>query len=306
MTDIKSSITDLRPKELASNAGTLKLDSQARNIPPAHSRTKSRDPAIQGGKISPLLPVSPRASSPPPLQRPAASNNVRRPATAKGNCKGCGLLIKGKSVSSADGRLTGRYHNNKKCFACQTCNEPFATATFYVLDDAPYCERHYHKLNNSMCHSCDRGIEGQYLETQRLQKFHPTCLTCSDCRRVLKRDYFEMNGKVYCERDAFRRAQQRNFLGPGGATSRMERRTTRLMMMAWRRRNVFQPYDAKLPGGLAYSLSLLILKFTDLAWSGLYPNFSYYACRMVQFRYTQGLELSLNFDLFLMNRLMSI
>jgi uncharacterized CHY-type Zn-finger protein len=175
------------------------------------------DPAIRGGRFS---PIPPRSKTPAEPQR--------RPTTAKGNCKGCGEAIKGKSVSSADGRLTGRYH--KQCFVCKTCSEPFATATFYVIDDAPYCERHYHKLNGSMCQSCDRGIEGQYLETERKQKYHPTCLTCSDCRRVLRDDYFEMNGKVYCERDAYRKAQQRNFLGPGG-TNRVERRTTRLMIM---------------------------------------------------------------------------
>jgi len=172
------------------------------------------DPAIKGGRLSPL---------PPRPKKPVEPQ--RRPTTSKGNCKGCGEAIKGKSVSSADGRLTGRYH--KQCFVCKTCSEPFSTATFYVIDDAPYCERHYHKLNGSMCQACDRGIEGQYLETERKQKYHPTCLTCSDCRRVLRDDYFEMNGKVYCERDAYRKAQQRNFLG----TNRMERRTTRLMMM---------------------------------------------------------------------------
>jgi LIM domain len=176
------------------------------------------DPAIQGGRLSPI---------PPRSKTPANNHPPRRPSTAKGNCKSCGEPIKGKSVSSADGRLTGRYH--KQCFVCNTCSEPFATATFYVIDDAPYCERHYHKLNNSMCQSCDRGIEGQYLETERRQKYHPNCLTCSDCRRVLRDDYFEINAKVYCERDAYRRAQQRNFLGPG--TNRIERRTTRLMVM---------------------------------------------------------------------------
>jgi len=161
---------------------------------------------------------------------------MRRPSqphttASKGNCKGCGQPIIGKSVSSADGRLSGRYH--KECFVCRTCRAPFATATFYVISDAPYCERHYHKLNNSCCFACDRGIEGQYLETERRQKFHPGCLTCADCRRVLRDDYFEMNGRVYCERDAFRKAQQRSLLGPGGGkgTNRMERRTTRLMMI---------------------------------------------------------------------------
>jgi hypothetical protein len=110
--------------------------------------------------------------------------------------------------------------------------EPFQTATFYVIDDAPYCERHYHKLNGSVCIGCDRGIEGQYLETERRQKFHPQCLTCSDCQRILRHDYFEMGGRVYCERDAFHRAQQGRFLGPGpGGNNRMQRRTTRMMMM---------------------------------------------------------------------------
>lgn len=175
------------------------------------------DPAFQQGRFSPNpLRPKPHTTTPPP----------RRPPT-KGNCKGCSEPIKGKSVSSADGRLTGRYH--KQCFVCNTCSEPFATTTFYVINDAPYCKRHYHKLNNSMCQACDRGIEGQYLETERKRKYHPNCLTCSDCRRVLRDDYFEMNSKVYCERDAYRRAQQRNFLGPG--TNRMERRTTRLMVM---------------------------------------------------------------------------
>jgi uncharacterized CHY-type Zn-finger protein len=191
------------------------------------------DPAIQNGRLSPM-PLAPfRSESERPNnseRRP--SNAERRPSTAKGNCKGCSEPIKGKSISSADGRLTGRYH--KQCFVCNTCQEPFQTATFYVIDDAPYCERHYHKLNGSTCTTCDKGIEGQYLESERKQKFHPQCLACADCKRILKRDYFEMNGRVYCERDAWKRSQQPKFNGAGGlgvGTNRMERRTTRLMMM---------------------------------------------------------------------------
>jgi uncharacterized CHY-type Zn-finger protein len=189
------------------------------------------DPAIQGGRLSPIPSRNPERTRTP--FRPSAEEKpARRPTTSKGDCKGCGEPIKGKSVSSADGRLTGRYH--KQCFVCQTCSEPFATSTFYVIDDAPYCERHYHKLNGSVCSTCDKGIEGQYLESERKQKFHPGCLTCADCRRTLRNDYFEMNGQVYCERDAFRRAQQGRFLGvggPGAGSNRMERRTTRMMMM---------------------------------------------------------------------------
>jgi len=173
----------------------------ARPLPPRvvsknMSPESPMDPAIQDGRLSPLPPnynkdVGPRQPE------PAAP---RRPSTAKGNCKGCGDAIVGKSVSSADGRLTGRYH--KACFVCKTCSAPFATATFYVHADAPYCERHYHQHNNSVCVSCDRGIEGPYLETERKTKHHPNCLTCTDCRRVLRDDYFEMNGRVFCERES--------------------------------------------------------------------------------------------------------
>lgn len=191
------------------------------------------DPAVQDGYFT---RPPPRSENRPAPQRSVTlpTPTPKRPVTAKGNCKGCSEPIKGKSVSSADGRLTGRYH--KACFVCKTCSEPFATATFYVLNDSPYCERHYHQLNNSMCKTCDRGIEGQYLETERRTKYHPHCLTCSDCKTILRHDYFEMNGRVYCERDAMRRATQRNMANGGGLnvpgqTNRMERRTTRLMMI---------------------------------------------------------------------------
>ena len=236
MSEVQASMMDLQPKELLSTRSPPKKEQSARiMLPPRNldpsllSPESPMDPAIQGGRLSPIPGRNTARREP---VSPSEERPVRRPTTSKGNCKGCGEAIKGKSVSSADGRLTGRYH--KHCFVCQTCSEPFQTATFYVHGDRPYCERHYHKVNGSVCTTCDKGIEGQYLESESKQKFHPGCLTCSDCKRTLRNDYFEMDSRVYCERDAFRRAQQqKRFLGPGGggASSRMERRTTRLMMM---------------------------------------------------------------------------
>lgn len=76
------------------------------------------------------------------------------------------------------------------------------------------------------------------------RKFHPGCLVCSDCRGPVSEGYFEIAGRVYCERDAMRRAQMKargrggrgrggpgGMLGVGGGMGRMERRTTRLMMI---------------------------------------------------------------------------
>ena len=149
-------------------------------LPPSPRRTPSPSKMLEANSYTrkPSFTESSVPQFPPVLQQPPASTSpVRRPTTAnKGNCRGCGQLIKGKSVSSADGQLTGRYH--KDCFVCQTCKEPFKTADFYIMDNNPYCSRHYHQLNGSLCKSCDRGIEGQYLEAETKSKFHPTCFTC--------------------------------------------------------------------------------------------------------------------------------
>ncbi|KAJ9637749.1 hypothetical protein H2199_007240 [Coniosporium tulheliwenetii] len=206
------------------------------------------DPAIQRGLFTQQRPPVPNPASPPrrpsiptttPPKEPCATPPTapetplaRRPTTprSKGTCRGCTQPIIGKSVKAADGRLTGRYH--RQCFVCKTCRAPFATADFYVINNEPYCERHYHTLNKSLCQCCDKGIEGQYLETEQRQKFHPACFKCQQCRVVLKEDYFEVGGKVYCERHAWEAGRQNTggLLGAGGRKN-PARRTTRLMMM---------------------------------------------------------------------------
>ena len=181
--------------------------------------------------VSPLTPTPP--SPPPPRGSPERSrdrsafkpeNQLRsrsrsRPRdgsiqSSRGDCKACMLPITGKSISSADGRLTGRYH--KACFVCSTCQEPFSSSTFYVLEDRPYCHRHYHELNGSLCGSCDKGIEGQYLEDESTKKHHVGCFKCRDCGMALRDGYFEVNGASYCEKDAWRRVQQ-PWMANGGA-----------------------------------------------------------------------------------------
>lgn len=178
---------------------------------------------------SPLSTTSTPMASPPSEHgfQHRSSAPPKRPGTSsKHICRGCNEPIQGKSVKAADGRLTGRYH--KQCFVCRTCQSPFATADFYVIDNNPYCEHHYHELNNSLCAHCDRGIEGRYLETQNSQKFHPSCFTCLDCHTTLSDDYFEIAGKVYCEQHAISAVRRQEGLGPN---KNMERRKTRFMVM---------------------------------------------------------------------------
>ncbi|TGJ85177.1 hypothetical protein E0Z10_g3605 [Xylaria hypoxylon] len=227
MDDLQNSMNELQPRSTAEPIPIRKSDSLSPTAPkPEPLQNLRLNPAVQAGRdIRSESPISPRSI--PNSDRLDASlqeaqsrsrslttstqgsgSHNRQPSRnprRRGNCKACQEPITGKSISSADGRLTGRYH--KACFVCTTCKTPFSSATFYVHEDRPYCEQHYHKLNGSLCGSCNRGIEGQYLEDEVPQKYHPGCFRCGDCGVVLRDGYFDVNGRSYCERDAWRRMQ---------------------------------------------------------------------------------------------------
>ena len=163
----------------------------------------------EGSRSSPS-PWGPRneslagaTSSSPPFGPAPPSRQGTGDLPHRGDCKACGLAIQGKSISSADGRLTGKYH--KACFVCTSCAEPFASAEFYVHGDKPYCEQHYHKLNGSLCGGCRRGIEGRFVADESSIKYHVGCFCCLDCGRPLTDGYFEVDGRSYCEQDAWSR-----------------------------------------------------------------------------------------------------
>ncbi|KAI9784578.1 MAG: hypothetical protein M1839_001800 [Geoglossum umbratile] len=223
--ETKTSTSAQRPTDVVTKG--LENPRTPRFPGPLGTPISPRDPRLGGRDIASKPPRPPMSPIDPPSRGTDNKSPYRRPTTAKGNCRGCGEPIKGKSVSSADGRLTGRYH--KQCFVCKTCKEPFETATFYILQNNPFCERHYHQLNNSLCYACDQGIEGQYLETERNQKYHKYCFKCHECQMVLRDDYYEHNKQAYCERHALRLVQQSSGLGPGRRNP--ERRTTKLMTM---------------------------------------------------------------------------
>nr|XP_006813397.1 PREDICTED: PDZ and LIM domain protein 1-like [Saccoglossus kowalevskii] len=58
-----------------------------------------------------------------------------------------------------------------------------------------------------MCEDCDRGIVGPFVRVKG-KSYHPECFTCKACHCNLKNQgYFEVGGKLYCERDARERVQ---------------------------------------------------------------------------------------------------
>lgn len=214
-------LAKLRGPDVAPDSPTDPYMHTGRLAPVPEQRTTS--PEESPGDVSPSsFPVPPVPENDGGYFDLAIGGRQRRPSTPgsnRGMCRGCSrMILPGqKSVSSKDGRLTGRYH--KECFVCKTCKEPFATADFYVHEDMPYCAHDYHVINETLCESCGQGIEGHYLETSNLsgngsKKFHPHCLRCGTCKIQLHEDYFELGGRVYCEKDAFRMININNVNGP--------------------------------------------------------------------------------------------
>ncbi|KAF9438378.1 hypothetical protein BGZ76_008289 [Entomortierella beljakovae] len=114
-------------------------------------------------------------------------------------CRACNLPVEKEAVCAQDGKLQGKWH--AACFGCQTCRKPFPDKSFYVFGDAPYCRRHYHKLNNSLCKGCDEPIEGPCAQTMEGWRFHPNCFCCIQCKTPLTDIYYNFENQAYCEKD---------------------------------------------------------------------------------------------------------
>ncbi|KAI8340020.1 hypothetical protein BC941DRAFT_419198 [Chlamydoabsidia padenii] len=121
-------------------------------------------------------------------------------------CRGCGKPVEKEAVSSNE--LQGKWHMS--CFGCQTCHQSFPDSTFYVFDNSPYCRRHYHQLNNSLCRSCDDPIEGPCAQTSEGWRFHPPCFTCTVCRHAITDIYYMFERRIYCETHIQELQKQRN------------------------------------------------------------------------------------------------
>ncbi|CAR29679.1 hypothetical protein ZYGR_0AD03630 [Zygosaccharomyces rouxii] len=113
-----------------------------------------------------------------------------------GPCRKCGIEPTGKRMySKKDDELSGQWHRD--CFRCLTCNIRFnKSIPCYILDDKPYCRRHYHEENSSICQTCREFIEGECVENDRMERFHIDCLVCFLCREPITNDYLIFNEEL--------------------------------------------------------------------------------------------------------------
>lgn len=114
----------------------------------------------------------------------------------EGPCRTCGLAIVTKGVySKKPGELSGQWH--KKCFKCTDCDIIFnKLIPCYILNDMPYCQKHYHENNNSICKVCNKFIEGECLENDKKERYHVNCLRCFICKKTITQDYFIFNDVI--------------------------------------------------------------------------------------------------------------
>ncbi|KAJ8654715.1 hypothetical protein O0I10_009605 [Lichtheimia ornata] len=123
-------------------------------------------------------------------------------------CRACNRPVEREAVSAMDGKLQGKWH--LECFGCHICHEEFPDNTFYVFENAPYCKRHYHQLNNSLCRTCDDPIEGPCAQTIEGWRFHPECFRCNVCRCAITDVYYMFERRIYCETHIRQLQRQRN------------------------------------------------------------------------------------------------
>ncbi|GME78261.1 unnamed protein product [Ambrosiozyma monospora] len=149
-------------------------------------------------------------------------------APGTGPCRRCREEIKPgeKSIWSKDNQLSGQWH--RRCFSCYTCKSKFSRgSSCYVYQDQPYCQLHFHELNGSLCRICHKGVEGECLENEIEEVFHPDCLKCDYCGVQIRNDYFLYRRMVLCEEDAEKQRQM--LLEDGRTVEGVTKRRTRVM-----------------------------------------------------------------------------
>ncbi|EJS42847.1 pxl1p [Saccharomyces arboricola H-6] len=132
---------------------------------------------------------------------PCASHLESEPTEIKyppgeGPCRACGLEVTGKRMfSKKENELSGQWH--RECFKCVECGIKFNKhVPCYILCDTPYCQKHYHQENHSICKVCSNFIEGECLENDKVERFHVDCLSCFLCKAAITNDYFIFNGEI--------------------------------------------------------------------------------------------------------------
>ncbi|PVU99168.1 hypothetical protein BB559_000936 [Furculomyces boomerangus] len=85
-------------------------------------------------------------------------------------CNKCNLQI---TLGDMVTLLGKEYHSS--CFTCTTCRLPFDNDVCFDYKNEPFCERHWHSKNGTICNVCDGIIKGKCVLIDGI-KYHPDCV----------------------------------------------------------------------------------------------------------------------------------
>ncbi|KAL7063927.1 hypothetical protein AAHC03_05005 [Spirometra sp. Aus1] len=75
-------------------------------------------------------------------------------------------------------------HVHKGCFKCSKCGKALEEAKFHMKGKQLYCQEDFRREFSLKCSGCGMSLEGN-VSTALEKSFHPDCLRCHVCRRLL-------------------------------------------------------------------------------------------------------------------------
>lgn len=119
-----------------------------------------------------------------------------------GSCGGCNQpIFDSERHMTALDRI---WHSN--CLCCARCKNKLS-GNFFVSDKKPFCsegclngDRPGTSAPAPSCGGCGRPVQANETRMQALNKtYHESCFRCSQCRGVLGKQFYNMDGQPVCE-----------------------------------------------------------------------------------------------------------
>jgi len=87
-------------------------------------------------------------------------------------------------------------HYHPQCFVCYHCKKPFPNGKFVAFKGRAYCKSDF----DWICASCGVVITDDHVQ-RNSERFHPNCLKCDVCKKVVGSTHRVLNEKVLCDED---------------------------------------------------------------------------------------------------------
>jgi len=113
-------------------------------------------------------------------------------STTKGICAACNNPIFGDAMNA----LGKKWHADH--WVCHSCQTPLGQSQFYETNGMPNCVKCHTAMFAPRCGSCGEAIFGKCV-TALGKKWHVEHFVCQVCQKPFTSQYFNRDGKPYCD-----------------------------------------------------------------------------------------------------------